>query len=195
MRERKNRLIRWIIIAASALFLFPLYYPSPWSPESAVSDTLEGMGFPSASVEAISVIQAGNMYAVLFYDDKLGLSYHFLLDRPFGFLWRNRGGGGGYPFDPESVLKWGWGGHRERNGSWYTYASGQVNDPQIHSLTVEWSDGETQSMRPIKGFYHFARVFSPEEGASAILLAYDENGKLLYRLDENQREIRKPAAP
>ncbi|MEJ8545658.1 hypothetical protein [Brevibacillus borstelensis] len=190
LRERRNRLIRWLIIVVSLLILFPLYYPSPWSPKSAAGHTLEGMGFSAGTIEVVSMIQTGGMYSVLFYDDQHELYHHFHMDRPFGILWRNRGGGVGHPLDHDEMLKMSWGGHREGD-SWYTYAVNQVNDPLIHTLTVEWSDGVKQSMQPVKGLYHFARAFGPDEGAAPVLLAYDANGKLLYRLDEDHRVIRK----
>ncbi|MCM3472584.1 hypothetical protein [Brevibacillus borstelensis] len=190
MRERRNRLIRWLIIAVSVMILFPLYYPSPWSPKTAVRQTLEGMALPSDTIEVVSMIQTGSMYSVLFYDEEHELYHHFFMDRPFGVLWRNSGGGGGYTFDPNEILKMSWGGQRE-DDNWYSYAVDQVNDPRIRTLTVEWSDGVKQSMQPIKGLYHFARVFGKDEKAAAVLLAYDAEGKLIYRLDENQPAIRK----
>lgn len=70
MRERRNRLIRWLIIAVSVMILFPLYYPSPWSPKTAVRQTLEGMALPSDTIEVVSMIQTGSMYSVLFYDEE-----------------------------------------------------------------------------------------------------------------------------
>jgi hypothetical protein len=191
MRERRNRLIRWLIIVASLALLFPAYYPDPWTPEGAVSETLRGMSIPADTVRAVSVIDTGGLYSVLFYDERHRIYHHFLMDRPFGFLWRNRGGGVGRPFDPDEILQFRWGWHQEDDDTVYKYAVDQVNDPRIHTLTVRWDDGVEQSMQPIHGLYHFARSFAPGQKAAAALYAYDRNGTLLYRLDSDHPVIRR----
>lgn len=103
MRERRNRLIRWLIIAVSLAFLFPACYPDPWTPEGAVSEALRGMSIPSDTVRAVSVFDTGGLYSVLFYDEQHRIYHHFFMDRPFGFLWRNRGGGL-YAYDRSGTL-------------------------------------------------------------------------------------------
>jgi hypothetical protein len=82
MHERRNRLIRWLIIAVSLALLFPACYPDPWTPEGAVSETLRGMSIPADTVRAVSVIDTGGLYSVLFYDEQHRIYHHFLMDRP-----------------------------------------------------------------------------------------------------------------
>ncbi|WP_139991158.1 hypothetical protein [Paenibacillus paridis] len=137
----------------------------------------------------------GQGYELLQIVDREHGMYHQLnVKRSFGFLWSNQGGSVGMPIDSEVLLSF-QGGGAIIGKYLHSFYVGQLNDPQISSLQIRWSDGVEQEAGIKDGLYQVARVIRSKKNEELRsrddkLFAYDAKGQLLYELDRDRREIR-----
>jgi hypothetical protein len=164
--------------------------------EKAVRNALNMAEAPNAPIVIRTKI--GQSYELLNIVDRKNAIYHQLfVNRTLGLLWNYRGGSFGMKLEPQVLLSF-QGGMSTFGKDRHYYYVGQFNDPKISRLHVVWWDGYEQDAAISEGVYQAARSIriSKEEelqqNSSVMnkLFAYDANNRLLYELNDENREIR-----
>ena len=194
-----GHLVRWALILISAFIVYvAIFSQSSLRVEKVVQNALNMMEFPDAPISMRT--KTGQGYELLNIVDRENAIYHQLfVNRSFGLLWNNRGGGFGRSLEPQILLSFK-GGMSTFGKYRHYYYVGQFNDPEISRLHVVWWDGLEQEAVIHDGVYQAARsirITKEEQRSSDMsrVFAYNANGKLLYELNDEKQEIRSDTEP
>ena len=184
MKRAKGHIIRWAIIVVMGIIVLGALTSFSLTPERGIKESLLGMNLP-VEVEAVSVIDAGGIHAIVFWDEKYQMYHHSFMKRVLGLFWEARGGGFGTGPQEEWQIKFGE-GYSTQGSRAYHYVIGWINDPEVAIVEVLWRDRTLEQMEPAMGkIIHFAKEGKAGSSAGMVeeLYAYDRQDKLLYTLD------------
>ncbi|WP_054023030.1 hypothetical protein [Bacillus sp. FJAT-28004] len=189
--------IRWFFILLACLIVYAsLFSQSSVRLEKVVQYALNMMELPYAPISIKS--KTGQGYELLqIVDRKNGIHHQLFVKRTLGLFWSYRGGGAGMKLDPQIILSFQW-GYSTFGKYVHYYAVGQLNDPNVSRVHIEWWDGYEQDALIKDGVYLATRSIrnsNHEQSNSKMnkLIAYDEKSQILYELNDEQREIRADA--
>lgn len=190
-----GHIIRWLLILLSFFIIYKgMFSYGGLRLETVVETALNSMEMPAAPISIRT--KTGQGYELVqIVDREHGLYHHIFAKRSLGFIWSFQGGGAGMPLDPQILLSF-QGGYTTHGKFRYYYYSGEMNDPQISRLQMTWWDGLEQEAEIRDGVYQVARsvrISKKEELPQhkyGQLFAYDAQGRLLYELDDEHREVR-----
>ena len=138
--------IRWLLILLSCFIVYStLFSHYFFRVEKATQYALNMMESPYAPISIKS--KTGQGYELLqIVDRKNAIQHQLFVNRTLGLFWSYRGGGGGSKLDPQIILSFQW-GYSTFGKFRHDYATGQLNDPKISRLHIEWWDGDEQEDR------------------------------------------------
>ncbi|MCU6707887.1 hypothetical protein M6D81_04105 [Paenibacillus sp. J5C_2022] len=197
-QRRKSKMsghvARWIVIVLlSCVLIWSYYGNNAWSLEKVVSQTLAAAEQPDVRLEE-RISSGHGVSFVWLVDREHALMHHFFVSRPFGVLWENRSGVFGESLDNATLFNFKW--HRTIIGKYMHHAYiGQANDPSISSVQLTWQDGREEKTVLKDGVFVAVRAFhkdieEPSRHVNVQIKAYDDQGGLLYELNDDKRVVR-----